>query len=56
MTDAEDVLLAPRFDHEEHPLLRFAEEHLLRRHPDFAPRHEGEIDVHADPAPGGHLA
>ena len=55
VADLEHFLLAALLRHQQHPLLRLGEHHLVGRHPRFAPRHG--IDVQLQPAPRarGHL-
>ena len=53
--DPEHVLLAAALDDQQHPLLRLAEEHLVRRHPFLAAGDLREVDLHPHPAAGRHL-
>ena len=55
VADLVDFLLAALLRHEEHPLLRFGEHHLVRGHPRLAARHR--VDVEEEPTAGarGHL-
>ena len=56
LEDAFDVALPAGAREDEHPLLRFAEHHLVRRHTLGAARDDVDIDAHAHAALGRHLA
>src|ERR1700694_4636760 len=43
--DAFDLALATALDHDEHPLLRFGEHHVVRGHAALAPRNAGHVDA-----------
>ena len=49
------MLLTALDRHHQHPLLRFAEEDLVRRHPFLTQRHLRHVDLDADVATGRHL-
>ena len=54
--DALDFGFAPALDDEQHPLLRFGEHDLVRRHARFALRHHRHVDLDAGAAARSHLA
>ena len=54
--DLLDLFLAALLRDEQHPLLRFAEHDLVRRHARLAFRHEVQIDLVARAAAAGRLA
>ena len=53
--DRLDLLHPPGLGHHQHPLLRFGEQDLVRRHPGFARRHQSGVDLDADAAARRHL-
>ena len=56
LEDLEDFVFPAFFGHEQHALLGFGEQHLVRRHAGFALRDEVEIDIDADAAAAAHFA
>ena len=56
VTDGEHLVEILGADDGEHPLLRLARHHLERLHARLAPRHLGDVDVHARAALGRGLA
>ena len=54
--DAQHLVLAAFFRHEQHALLAFGEHDLVRAHAGFALRHQIELDIQAHAAARAHLA
>ena len=53
--DGGDLGFPPLVDDEDHPLLRFGEHQLVRRHPGLAHRNLREVELHPDAAARAHL-